>query len=225
MDLLTGDSKVRTVRKAESRIFPACTVAFVLAILSLLPGRYRLLPAGLDVAIGVVLIATLLAAGASSGSRFWIRLERYAIGAFAALSIAIESIILGRLLIDMATHARNVSGIGLLSTSVGIWLTNVVIFALLYWQIDRGGPQGRAREAAVAADISFPRGEPGEGTQKDWRPTFPDYLFVAFTASTAFSPTDAPPLTVRAKMLLMTQSLISLVTIVAVAARAINLLG
>jgi hypothetical protein len=95
----------------------------------------------------------------------------------------------------------------------------------VYWQIDRGGPGVRANKEGRKPDWLFPQEGAPEDASPDWRPTFIDYLFLGYCTATAFSPTDALPLTARAKMLMMLQSLISLVTIVVVASRAINILG
>ena len=106
-----------------------------------------------------------------------------------------------------------------------MWVTNVLVFSLLYWQIDRGGPEARANDAGTRPDWLFPQAGAPEDAPPDWRPTFVDYLFLGFSTATAFSPTDALPLTSRAKMLMMLESTISLATIVVVASRAINILG
>jgi hypothetical protein len=106
-----------------------------------------------------------------------------------------------------------------------VWVSNVLIFSLLYWRIDRGGPEARANNAGTRPDWLFPQPGAPEDAPPDWRPTFVDYLFLGFSTATAFSPTDALPLTSRAKMLMMLESTMSLGTIVVVAARAINILG
>lgn len=109
-----------------------------------------------------------------------------------------------------------------------MWLTNVVVFALAYWETDRGGPLGRAgaRPAPPYPDLWFPQdGDARDASRVGWEPRFADYLFVSVTASTAFSPTDTMPLTGRAKLLMGGQGLISLLTIALVAARAVNILG
>ena len=169
-----------------------------------MPGRYRLLPWWSDLVIGAAFVVAILAG------------KRTVVLGLVALVAALEVGVLSRLLIDMSTRPAGISALALLSTAVGVWITNVVAFSLVYWELDRGSPRN---------DFSFPRGELSDGVPDDWQPAYADYLFLAYTTSTAFSPTDALPLTSRAKMLMMAQSLISLVTIVAVAARAINILG
>jgi len=100
-----------------------------------------------------------------------------------------------------------------------------VVFALSYWELDRGGPHARSVGAQMDPDLLFPQmtlDQPGFAT---WLPTFDDYMYVSFTNSTAFSPTDTMPLTGRIKMAMLVQSLMSLVTIGLVGARAVNILG
>jgi uncharacterized membrane protein len=122
-------------------------------------------------------------------------------------------------------HKKDVTGTELFFSSLGIWLTNVIVFALWYWEIDRGGPNRRTREDHSAPDFLFPQMSTPGCTRADWTPTFLDYLYLAFTNATAFSPTDAMPLTPSAKMLMLTQSAISLTTITLAAARAVNILS
>ena len=100
---------------------------------------------------------------------------------------------------------------------------NVLAFSLLYWQIDRGGPYGRALKLPVRPDWVFPQPEP-QDLPPDWRPLFLDYLYLGYNTATAFSPTDALPLTHRAKMMMVMESTISLLTSVIVLSRAINVL-
>lgn len=139
--------------------------------------------------------------------------------------MVLELVLLALLLRDMARSHPNISGLTLLTTSISIWTTNILIFALAYWQLDRGGPAGRALGWHGRTDFTFPRGDPSDGVPEDWQPVFADYLSLAFNTSAAFSPTDVLPLRPRAKMLMMTQSVISLITVIAVGARAINILG
>jgi uncharacterized membrane protein len=100
-----------------------------------------------------------------------------------------------------------------------------LLFSLLYWRMDRGGPEARANDAGTRPDWLFPQSGAPDDAPPGWRPTFVDYLFLAYSTATAFSPTDALPLTSRAKMLMMLESSISLSTLVVVASRAINILG
>ncbi len=112
----------------------------------------------------------------------------------------------------------------LLTGAGAIWVANLLTFSTWYWEIDGGGPAVRRRDGHVSTDFLFPQMQVGDGTTHGWWPTFIDYAFVAFNASSAFSPTDTLILSHRAKILMMAQSLIAIVTVVVLAARAINTL-
>ena len=105
-----------------------------------------------------------------------------------------------------------------------IWLTNVVVMALWYWELDRGGASARARNVHNQPDFLFPQMSSPQFAAADWEPTFLDYFYFSFTNATAFSPTDVLPLTRWAKLLMMLQSLVSLLTVALIIARAINTL-
>lgn len=110
----------------------------------------------------------------------------------------------------------------LLRSAVAVWISNILVFASWYWRLDAGGPNQRdQREAHTEGAFLFPQMTLGE---QDWSPGFMDYLFLAFNTSTAFSPTDVPVLSRWAKGMMMVQSLISLITVALLAARAVNIL-
>lgn len=112
----------------------------------------------------------------------------------------------------------------LLYNGLVLWITNIGVFSVLYWEIDRGGPYRRHHHIEVRADFLFPQmGIPDSIKGAGWHPIYMDYLFLSFTTSTAFSPTDALPLSARAKGLMMVQAMISLTILVIIAARAINI--
>jgi uncharacterized membrane protein len=112
----------------------------------------------------------------------------------------------------------------LIVSGVLIWLTNVLIFALWYWEIDRGGAGKRAAGNDRAPDFLFPQMSDDTIEPLDWRPKFIDYLYVSLTNATAFSPTDTMPLTGMAKSVMGIQSLVSIVTLGLVISRAVNIL-
>jgi uncharacterized membrane protein len=120
-------------------------------------------------------------------------------------------------------HANSTNGKQLLLAALSIWVTNVLVFALWYWETDRGGPGQRAavQPSSAGEDFRFPQ----EDQDESFSPSFIDYLYLAFTNATAFSPTDALPVTHRAKLAMMGQSLVSLLTVLLVAARAVNILN
>ena len=106
-----------------------------------------------------------------------------------------------------------------------IWLTNFLLFALWYWELDRGGPGRRAAGRDQPPDFLFPQMSDDRIEPRNWRPRFIDYLYVSLTNATAFSPTDTMPLTPMAKSVMGIQSLVSLVTLGLIVARAVNVLS
>jgi len=121
-------------------------------------------------------------------------------------------------------HGVKVVGGALLLAAIAIWLTNALVFALWYWELDRGGPDARRRPRHRRPDFLFPQMVTPACAERGWTPGFVDYLYVSFTNATAFSPTDTMPLTPWAKLLMLAQSLASLLTVALVAARAVNIL-
>jgi len=113
----------------------------------------------------------------------------------------------------------------LLFAGVLIWLTNFLIFALWYWELDRGGPGRRAAGRDQSPDFLFPQMSDDRIEPLNWRPQFIDYLYVSLTNATAFSPTDTLPLSAMAKSVMGVQSLVSLVTLGLIVARAVNVLS
>jgi len=112
----------------------------------------------------------------------------------------------------------------LLLSGGSIWMANIVIFSLWFWELDRGGPGSRAEARKPVPDFLFPQMTAPEFSEKSWHPTFFDYLYISVTNASAFSPTDTAPLSRWAKILMMVQSLTSLVTVGLVIARAVNIL-
>jgi uncharacterized membrane protein len=122
-------------------------------------------------------------------------------------------------------HHNVANGRELIVSGVLIWLTNFVIFALWYWELDRGGPGRRAAGHDAAPDFLFPQMSDDRIQPREWRPRLIDYLYVSLTNATAFSPTDTMPLTPMAKSLMGIQSVVSLVTLGLIVSRAVNILG
>jgi hypothetical protein len=115
--------------------------------------------------------------------------------------------------------------LGLLLAGLVLWVVNIAVFALAYWEIDGGGPEDRARGAGHLPDLVFPQQQADqEGLAPvGWRPAFSDYLYVSVTASTAFSPTDAMPYSRTAKLLMGLQSTISIAIVAMLIGRAVNI--
>ncbi len=127
-------------------------------------------------------------------------------------------------LIGSLVNGHEHSGAELLLKGVMIWGTNVVAFALWFWELDQGGPLARRQAPAQPADFQFPQQENPSLAAPGWHPRLFDYIFIAFTNAIAFSPTDAMPLSRRAKALMLVESASSALTVLLVAARAVNIL-
>ena len=144
--------------------------------------------------------------------------------ALVSLANAISLVLLARLLLNRGLSSGG-QGHALIVAGSEIWLTNVMIFSLWYWEIDRGGPGIRAAGRDGIPDFQFPHmTDEVAALYPGWRPRYPDYLYLSLTNATAMSPTDTMPLSVQAKMIMGLQSLISLVTIGLVVSRAVNIL-
>ena len=120
--------------------------------------------------------------------------------------------------------AKGPSGQSLLVDALNIWFTNVIVFALWFWNTDRAGPAARGLGSKVAPDFLFPQMLGAGDEDPGWTPGFFDYFYVSFTNATAFSPTDTMPLSVRSKLLMTIEAMVSLLTVGLVAARAVNIL-
>lgn len=138
-------------------------------------------------------------------------------GNLAALAILIASLV--------TTSARQLGGGELLLSALVIWATNVIVFGLLFWELDHGGPVERTTGERTAPDFQFPQDENPALAAAGWRPEVWDYLYVSLTNSIAFSPTDAMPLSPPAKRLMGLGAILSAITVLLVAARAVNVLG
>jgi uncharacterized membrane protein len=128
------------------------------------------------------------------------------------------------LLIHLLVNGAQANASTLLRAAVHMWVVNVLLFGLWYWQLDGGGPSERPACAPHERDFLFPQQTEPALLVGGWRPLFLDYLYVSFTNASAFSPTDTLPLSRWAKMLMLVQSAISLSLAVMVVARAVNIL-
>jgi hypothetical protein len=200
--------------------WPAIVALLVIGVLlTLVSDQLTIGPSWLPLAIILVLtvpltIATLLE------QHDWRRRLVFAGLITSTVGVTSSTFLLIRQLLE-----GEANGSYLLTGSGAIWVANLVTFALWYWEIDGGGPSERRMDGHVSTDFLFPQLQVGDGTSSGgWAPLFLDYLFVAFNASTAFSPTDTLILSRRVKVLMMIQALTSLVTVGVIAARAINIL-
>ncbi len=148
----------------------------------------------------------------------WIRRVSLAI-IFLLTIILFSSVIF--LVFSLFTHSASAKV--LFEDALLLWSANVIVFTTWYWEMDQGGPTHRHIHAVEVSDLLFPQMTLTNGKWNNWKPSFVDYLFLAFNTSTAFSPTDTLVLSKRIKILMMTQSSISLVIVAVLAARAINI--
>ena len=163
----------------------------------------------------------------------WIGSRRAGIAGTRAAAVVLLIFIVGGNVVGVCllvaalvtTSSDDLSGGQLLCTAAVIWFANVIVFGLSYWDLDDGGPFERSRREREHPDFRFPQDETPEVAPTDWRPRIWDYMFVALTSASAFSPTDTMPLTLRVKLLVGIEEVVSLVLIVLVTARAVSVLG
>jgi uncharacterized membrane protein len=138
--------------------------------------------------------------------------------------VTLANVVSMGLLVHHLLHTQVIQGRSLIYSAVAVWMTNVIVFGLWFWEIDRGGPSRRAAGTTAFPDLQFPQMENPTLAPPEWRPAFTDYLYTSFANGTSFAPADAMPLTWRLKTLFLGESIVSLVTIAVVAARAVNIL-
>ena len=197
----------------------------VLALFSLMPERTRFLPGWSGFAIGAALILMMIGVRIGGNRARWLSVERWAMLALATALLAMTLFSVAFLVMEIMVQPSKYAGQQLLTVGIEAWVTNVLAFSIVYWDLDRGGPENRAGDPATLSDWLFPQAGLSTEVAPGWRPGYVDYLFLAYSTATAFSATDVAPLTARAKLLMMLESCISLATLAIVASRAINILG
>jgi uncharacterized membrane protein len=209
----------------ESRIVPTLAILGAVLLMTTLPERVANRPRWAIDIVAVVLAVILLTI-----SRRRTRPDRglrIACLVLTAILSAANVVAGARLVVDLARGTGVQDSATLLLTGGAVWLANVIVFGLWYWELDRGGRIARyaGSHADGGHDFLFPQwtAEPPFG-DPDWEPTFVDYLYLSFTNATAFSPTDVLPLSRWAKLAMMVQSGLSIVIVVLVVARAVSIL-
>ena len=212
-------------RTEGERRWPASLAVTIAAALQLaLPARLAMPPRYLLPGLEMLLLIGLTAANPGRIDRREKHLRVAGIVLIAAVSIAnmwsatrlVSELLRADPIVDSAAR--------LIVNGGSIYLTNIITFALWYWELDRGGPAARTHGVECYPDFLFPQMSSPDLAPPDWEPTFVDYLYVSFTNATAFSPTDVMPLTRSAKAAMGLQSTVALVTVALVIARAINVL-
>ncbi|HEV7898858.1 MAG TPA: hypothetical protein VGP31_13560 [Planosporangium sp.] len=206
----------------ETRWPPAVAILAAIGLQVLLPENLAFVPNWLLPLIELLLLGLLVVANPVRITResTMLRTAGIALVAVASLATAWSA---ARLVYQLVYGGFSDAG-PLLLNGAAIWLTNVIVFALWYWEGDRGGSASRANAGHDYPDFLFPQMTLPEMVHLDWEPRFVDYLYVSFTNATAFSPTDTMPLSRWAKLTMMVQATISLLTVALVVARAVNIL-
>jgi hypothetical protein len=224
----------RKPHPGEVRLPAALAVLVAISLYAALPEGLVLGPRLAVPLLEAVLFIPLVAANPRRLTRDnrWLRRVSISLVLLIAAANAASLVLLVRALVSGGAE----DGPGLLLAAGQVWLTNVLVFALAYWELDRGGPVKRtqtARPGLPAADFRFPQDEDHDAihevaarsaAKSGWVPGFVDYLYVSVTNSSAFSPTDTMPLSPRAKMLMALESVSALMLSVLVISRGVSLL-
>jgi hypothetical protein len=209
--------------EGEPRWPAALAIVAMIVVQWLLPDRLSPGPRWLLPAIEMATVVVLVIADPAR-----MRRDTPALRILALFLISVASLgtawSVAMLIRDIITGYDVGDAAGLLGTGAGIYLMNVLTFAVWFWELDRGGPVARARGTDPYPDFLFPPMTAPEMVHKDWEPKFLDYLYVSFTNATAFSPTDTLPLSRWAKTGMALESAIALATAALVVAKAVNTL-
>jgi uncharacterized membrane protein len=209
--------------EGEQRLPVTLTVVLAVILQVELPRRFALQPRYLLPGLEVVLAAGLMAANPRRINRQSTALRGASLALIAIISVA-NMYSAFKLVSELIAGTAGESAGPLLATGASIWGTNVIVFGLWYWELDRGGPVARAFAHRAHPDFLFTQMQVPEMAPTDWEPGFLDYLYLSFTNATAFSPTDVMPLARWAKMTMLVQSAVSIIAVALVIARAVNIL-
>ncbi len=207
-----------------SRLGAILTVVALAALSALLPDRYKAAHVSIPYVAATAMVVPMLVVSVMREPGRFLRVERSLTLAGASTIGILTTLNLGGIIYKLVFNAAELKPAPLFGSSLMIWTTNALMFTMLYWLLDAGGPDARARGEAHYPDFAFPQLEDPSKAPPGWAASYLDYLFLGFTTSTAFSPTEDMPLTPRAKVLMMIQSGVSLATIAIVAARTVNIL-
>ena len=215
-------ARMAATQDVEQRTTVSLAVALALAAQYLAPADYRLQPTWLLPAVAGSL-AVLIAVGGrrvEDPGHWSLRVLALALGGALAVGNLLAVALLVRGLVSGAgVHAGELLRIG-----AAAWLTNIIAFSVIFWEVDAGGPVARARgRSALDTDLWFM--QYSLDSHASWSARYLDYAYVSLTNATAFSPTDTMPLTARMKALMAAQSTVALIAIAVVFARAVNILG
>lgn len=224
----------RHERRGEARLPAVIATVVAIGLYEVLPQQLLVGPRYVLLALELLLLVPLIAINPRRLTR-QTRLSRV-LSLTLVLVIAASNLVSLGILIHALVSTGVKEGGSLLTAAFQVWLTNIIVFGLAYWELDRGGPVSRTqmpRADLPLADFRFSQDEnddavqevaDGSSVKSDWVPTLMDYLYVSVTNSTAFSPTDTMPLSTRAKLMMSVQSVAALMTSLLVIARAVSIL-
>ncbi|WP_235750640.1 hypothetical protein [Nigerium massiliense] len=230
---LGGARDGRRSAQGENRWPPAIAAICAIIVYALMPESLLVGPRIVIPAVEAVLLIAMLCTNPWRMTRQ----SRWSRAASIVLSLLVIGTNLVALVLLVAQMGTDASGASMLIGAMQVWATNVIGFALLYWELDRGGPVMRRREERQKiplADWRFSQDEnrdtvgevkDGASSEADWMPQFIDYFYMSLTNSSAFSPTDTMPLSTRAKLLMGTQATAALLTSLLLVARAVGSLS
>ena len=207
--------------RRESRLPAAIAILVVAVLYPLIPSQLSLGPAILFPIVAVLGVLPLTIADALRIEHPW---QRPLALTLLGLTAAANGTSIALLVRELIARSSDMSGRQLLAGALTVWVANVIVFALWYWELDRGGPRQREADGGDTPDFLFPQMTDAKDIMPGWQPAFSDYLYTSSTNATAFSPTDTMPITGWAKLLMSAQSLSSFVLVVLVTARAVNIL-
>jgi hypothetical protein len=207
--------------RRESRLPAAIAILVVAVLYPLIPSQLSLGPAILFPVVAVLGVLPLTIADALGLEHPW---QRPLALTLLGLTAAANGTSIALLVRELIARSSDMSGRQLLAGALTVWVANVIVFALWYWELDRGGPRQREADGGDTPDFLFPQMTDAKDIMPGWQPAFSDYLYTSSTNATAFSPTDTMPITGWAKLLMSAQSLSSFVLVVLVTARAVNIL-
>lgn len=213
----------RKAGEGEHRLPVAIAAALAIVLQVVLPTNLAFHPTFLLPSLEGLLVIGLTVANPRRINRASRLLRAGSVALIALISLA-NAWSTGELIKGLVNGAAGDNASLLLSRGASIYLTNILVFALWYWEWDRGGPVARARGQHPYPDFLFPQMTQPDLAPPNWTPMFVDYLYVSFTNAAAFSPTDTMPLSRWAKMLMLLQSAMALLTVAFVIARAVNIL-
>jgi len=214
-----ADPKRPTVHY-EHKLPVTITILAAFALYLLLPEEISLFPRWVVPAVGALVLLPLLIMNPRRVTRETTWSRWVGIGFALALALVNQAYVI---IIVMQLVNGQVDGPSILLTAFAVWITNVIAFALVYWELDQGGPYARRIEGVrddAPQDFQFPQQQDGAS----WDPVFFDYAYFSLSNMMAFSPTDTMPLTLRAKGLMAYQALTGFVLLALVISRAVNIL-